>query len=362
MKNNHSFSFMHTFQWAATMGLIASLATACGRSPDGAMQEDTDLAQATNLFDAAPAQGVERAQNMTSVLARVDGTEITQGDLVTEFNILATRLQGRVAPERMAQMRDEMLQGAMDNLVIKQLLLNQVEKEQVEIDEQDIDETIEQYRQQLPPGTTLDEQLAQINMSEAVFRENIARDIRVNKLLESKVGEPIEPTDEQIAAFYAEHQEEYFEMPERVKSSHILVSVEPDADADAHEAALEKAEDLRQQLVEGADFAELAEAESDCPSAVQGGDLGTFVRGQMVPPFEEAAFSQPIGEIGDVVQTEFGYHIIQVAERHEAGTTSLEDSKDQIAQFLATQSREQALRDYVTSLRDQAEIEMISGP
>ncbi len=362
MKKKPLSLFFRTLHLLAAGALVVTLTAACGRAPDSALQDETDLSEATDLFDATPAPGVGAAPDMDRILARVDGQEITHADLMTEFNILATRMQGRVPPERMAQMQEEMVQGAMDNLIIKQLLLNQVEKEFVEVAEHEVDETIAMYRQQIPQGTTLEEQLAQINMSEAEFRENIKRDIRVNKLLESKVGDQMEPTDDEIAAFHEQHKADYFAMPERVKASHILVSVGPDADADAREEALEKAQALREQLLEGAEFAELAEAESDCPSSVQGGDLGTFVRGQMVPPFEQAAFNQPIGEIGEVVQTDFGYHIIQVAERHEPGTQALDDAKEQIAQFLLSQSREKALRVYVDQLREDAEIELIQQP
>ena len=84
-----------------------------------------------------------------------------------------------------------------------------------------------------------------------------------------------------------------------VKASHILV-----------EDAV-KANELRQQLVEGADFASLAQQFSKCPSGRNGGDLGVFGRGMMVKPFEDAAFDTPVGAISDVVQTQFGFHIIK---------------------------------------------------
>jgi peptidyl-prolyl cis-trans isomerase C len=362
MKKKQFSPFIRPFHSLAAAALVVTLAAACGRSPDSALQEETDLSEATDLFSAAPPAAMRAEQDMDRVLARVDGTEITQADLMAEFNIFASRLQGRVPPERMAQMQQEMVQGAMDSLIIKRLLMNEAEKHEIEVTDDEMNETIEVYRQQIPPGTTLEQQLAQLNMSEAVFRENVARDLRVNKLLEDEVDGPVEPTDEDIAAFHEQHKDDYFAMPERVKASHILLSVERDADADARVEALEKAEALRVQLLEGADFAELAQEESNCPSAAQGGDLGTFVRGQMVPSFEQAAFSQPIGEIGEIVETDFGYHIIQVTERHEAATQSLDDSKEQIANFLLSQSREMALRAYVQKLREEADIEMIEQP
>ncbi len=362
MKSLFGSSISQTVHLITAAGLLAALTAGCGRSPDDAVQEDVDLAQAVDLFDDVGAPAEQPARDLDRVIARVNGTEITEADLMTEFNILAGRMQGRVPPERLAQMQEEILQGAMDNLIIKQLLLDEVDKEAVEVSEQEIDETIARYRQQIPPELSLEDQLTQIGMSKDEFRENIARDVRVNKLLEAKVGDPVDPTEEEIARFHEQHRDEYFAMPERVSASHILLSVEPGDGPDAQEEALEKAESLRQELLDGADFAEIAQAHSDCPSSMQGGDLGTFVRGQMVPPFEQAAFSQAIGEIGEIVKTDFGYHIIQVHERHEEGTASLDESRDQIAQFLISQSREEALRAYVTELREAADIEMMDAP
>ncbi len=362
MKNTHITSFVHYLHMGLVSALMVLLFAACGHSPDSALQDDTDLSDATDLFSAAPAPGMEAAQDMERVLARVDGTEVTQGELMDEYRILVARLQGRVPPERLAQMQDEMLQGAMDNLIIKKLLLDQVDKQDIEVSDDEIDEIIVSYRQQLPPGTALEQQLASINMSEEEFRRNVARDIRVNKLLEEMMGDSPEPTDEAIAAFHEQHKDDHFAMPERVEASHILVAIQPHATPEEREQAREKTETLRQQLLDGADFAEVAQSESECPSSARGGDLGVFVRGQMVPPFEQAAFSQEIGEIGEIVQTDFGYHIILVTERHEAGTQSLEDSKDQIAEFLLGQSREKVLRAYVEELREAADIEILQHP
>lgn len=77
----------------------------------------------------------------------------------------------------------------------------------------------------------------------------------------------------------------------------------------------------------------------------------------MVPAFEEAAFSQEIGVVGEVVETDFGYHLILVTERHEAQTQPYEESRDQIAQFLAGQSRENALQEFLMQLREEADVE-----
>jgi len=103
-------------------------------------------------------------------------------------------------------------------------------------------------------------------------------------------------------------------MSDQVRASHILLmyagSARSTAKRSQDEAKTQIAQ-LKQQIDAGAGFAELAKQHSDCPSSSRGGDLGSFGRGQMVGPFENAAFALPVGGVSDVVETDFGYHIIQ---------------------------------------------------
>ncbi len=344
------------WMWGVMGGVVCQLVlTGCAGRNDVGVEEETDLTAATDLFDPA-------AAGDDPVLIRVDGVDITQGQFANELNMMMGQMQGQLPPEQMAQMQEEIAEGVMENLIIKQLLLNQVEKEAVMVADDEIEELIDMYRQQMPPDTSLEAQLAQMNMSPDEFRDNLRREMRVNKMLEAKVADVAGPTEEMIAAFHADHLDDYFTAPESVRASHILITVDADAAEADRTAAQEKAESLRAQLLDGADFAELAGAHSDCPSGQRGGDLGTFGRGQMVPPFEAAAFAQEVGAIGDVVETDFGFHVIKVAEKIAAGTQSLEETRDQIAQFLEAQSREEALRSYVEQLRDGADIEYVGTP
>jgi peptidyl-prolyl cis-trans isomerase C len=103
-------------------------------------------------------------------------------------------------------------------------------------------------------------------------------------------------------------------MADQVRASHILLMYEGSASSSADRSKEEAAEqigELRAQIEAGASFADVARDNSDCPSGAQGGDLGMFGRGQMVPEFETAAFAMEVGELSDVVETAFGYHLIQ---------------------------------------------------
>jgi peptidyl-prolyl cis-trans isomerase C len=155
--------------------------------------------------------------------------------------------------------------------------------------------------------------------------------------------------------FY-EKEKESFNEPEKVTASHILFKVDEDADADAKDAKRKAAEAAREKLVKGADFAQLAKEMSDCPSSKQGGNLGSFARGQMVKPFEDAAFSQDVDAIGPVVETKFGYHIIKVTDHSKAEQKTFEDVKDDIESKLEDQKRRELVQAYVAKLEDEADI------
>ncbi|HZP42368.1 MAG TPA: SurA N-terminal domain-containing protein [Candidatus Binatia bacterium] len=141
----------------------------------------------------------------------------------------------------------------------------------------------------------------------------------------------VQPTDGEVAEQYALSKDEKYAEPEEVHARHILVQVEPGASDDAKAAARKKADDLLAQLKAGADFPALAKKSSDDPgSAAQGGDLGFFPRGRMTPAFEEAAFALAPGQLSDVVESPFGFHLIRVEEHREARTKPLEAVRDEI--------------------------------
>ena len=133
-----------------------------------------------------------------------------------------------------------------------------------------------------------------------------------------------QPTQQEIRRTISAHKSEY-SVPEQAKSRHILIKVAPGADAKADAAAKAKAEDILKQIQRGGNFAELAKKNSDDPGSKDtGGELGFAQRGHMVPEFDNAIFTQKIGEI-KIVKTQYGYHIVQVEERTAAHTQSLDE-------------------------------------
>jgi peptidyl-prolyl cis-trans isomerase D len=161
----------------------------------------------------------------------------------------------------------------------------------------------------------------------------------------SKPPEDLEVSETRLEAFlasdaervreaYDERSDEY-DRPEQVSARHILIQLPEDADAETEAAAREKMDAIVERIREGADFVDLAlEVSEDPGSKDQGGDLGFFPRGRMVPPFEEAAFSLEIGAISEVIRTTHGLHLIRVEERQAAMVVPFEEARDEIARDL----------------------------
>lgn len=139
----------------------------------------------------------------------------------------------------------------------------------------------------------------------------------------------VTPTEEELKNYYEENQDSY-ERPEQVRARHILIKV-PEGTSEEDENTLrERMEFVLEKVQEGADFAELAKEFSQDGSGPSGGDLGYFGRGQMVPAFEESAFSLAAGEVSDIVRTEYGFHVIKVEDVREAGLQPFEDVRDAV--------------------------------
>ena len=169
-------------------------------------------------------------------------------------------------------------------------------------------------------------------------------------------GEQISPSE--LLSYYNQHKSE-FQQQEEIKASHILVKTEPGPDgkvsAAADAAAHKKAEDILKKLRAGANFEELAKKESDDKaSAINGGSLGFFQRGSMVPEFEKAAFSLNKGQISDLVKTQYGYHIIRVDDKHQAGMPSIEQVKEKIEPFLKQQKAQREAEALANSVQSEA--------
>ena len=361
--------------WMMAALALCLVVTGCGKSqpaaepekpvaqPEAAAPAAPEAALAPAAVDAAPAavadepEAEEASAESTAVVAKVGDHEITEGDIQKVVRLFSKQMGGRVPPEQMAEALPRIRERIIEELVMRQVMLAEVAKAGISLSDSEFEQIKTEMAGELPEGTTLADYLAQSGTTEAEMREQMA----VRKMIVAKAESIAKPTDEEIQAFFDENKEG-FAQDETVSASHILIKFE-DGDDDAAKAAKrERIDGLRKQLLEGADFAELAQANSDCPSASSGGDLGPFGRGQMVPAFEDAAFSQPTGSVGEIVETQFGYHLIKVTEHKAAKTLEFGEVKTRISDILYSQKQQDAVKEYVDGLRAGANIQRFDQP
>jgi len=285
-------------------------------------------------------------------VAKVNGVSIDAVELRRATKVL---LRGQAAPAGQQAAVDKQ---ALEQLVSAELLYQAAAKVEVTDLDKQIDAKLAQGKARFANEQDFAKAIKDLEMNEKDLREYTRRDLLISKFVETNIVPKIKVTEEDARKFYDQNPDK-FTRSESVKASHILIGVDSKASADDKKKAREKAEKLRKDLAGGADFAALAKENSTCPSSQQGGDLGFFGKGQMVPPFEQAAFSMKPGEISDVVETQFGYHIIKLIEKKGAESVSFKDALPRIEEYLKGQKINAAVMEYVAETKKNAKVEIL---
>ncbi len=286
----------------------------------------------------------------------VDGTKLAREQLDAEVTKKLAAIKKQVPADQLGQVRENIRQQVINDFVMRVLLTNEVNRLKITASDNEVKEAVDRLKSNLPKGMTIEDLMKKNKLTKAKMNEDIRFGIKVNKLVMSQAAAKAKPSDQEIADFYEKNKEK-FKMPESVRVRHILVA-NPAGNNDKIKAEKRaKAEDLRKQLIAGADFAEIAKKNSDCPSKESGGDLGVFTRGEMVKQFDDAAFSQAVNAIGPVVETEFGFHIIQVLEKYGPRILALDERmKANISALMQQQKQQEAFETIIKRLRAKANV------
>ena len=349
-------ALMHIFFACSPSGENAKKIKAV-ESGDVAKETSLSSNQKADVNTTSPVVSVNSALPL-NIIAQVDGVQLTRGELETEYKKAMTVISGKVPQERLMEVASKIRRQIVDDFIVRTLLDNESKRLKITVTDQEINEATNHLRKTLPHGETLEDMMKKNAITNEKLREEISLGLRINKVVASQPISNMNPTDKEISNFYKNNQDK-FKIPETVHARHILISKPKEADETSKAKLKTKAEDLRKQLLAGADFGELAKSNSDCPSKKSGGDLGTFSKGQMVKPFEDAAFSQKKNEIGPIVETDFGFHIIQVLDHQPAKMQSLDkNSKAQITAYLQQRKRYEAFENLMKNLKSKASIKI----
>ena len=309
----------------------------------------------TAMAGDAPPQATSPELEAIKKVAVVNGEPILQTDFDAEFNQIKKRFiqKGQDVPQ--AQL-DKAKTDILESLIDQELLHQESIKRGIAVDDAEVSDGLARIKQQYPSETEFNNMLTEMNWSSKDVSERIKRSLAVNKMVEKDLVPKITVTDDETKAFY-DGNRSYFSQPNQVKASHILVKVDSQGDDTQKETAKKKIESIQEKLKNGEDFAELAINNSDCPSGSRGGDLGFFGPGSMVKPFEEAAFSLNPGDVSDIVETQFGYHIIKVTDKKEAKEISYPEAKANIENYLKRKKTQEEVKSLISALKKDAKIE-----
>jgi peptidyl-prolyl cis-trans isomerase C len=334
---------VHLSGWLLNGFLVAALVSSGSFAAAAEPETKKESTAAAAPSAVAPLQGV---------VARVNGADIDAVELRRAEKVL---LRGRTVP---AEQQAALDKQAMEQLISAELLYQASAKIEIADLDKQIDAKVALGKARFKDEQDFLKAIKDLEMDQKALREYTRRDIMIFRFVDTTFASKTVISDAEARSFYDKNLDK-FKQDEMVKASHILIGVDSAAPADDKKKAREKAEKLRKELAGGADFAALAKGNSTCPSSQQGGDLGFFGKGQMVPAFEKAAFALKPGEISDVVETQFGYHIIKLTERKPAATTDYTEVKTKIEEYLKGQKVNEAVQKYLADARKTAKIEIL---
>lgn len=288
------------------------------------------------------------------VVATVNGVAITS----RSFNRALAQVQRRFAQsgkklegKNLANVRKNILETLID----RELLYQESEKDGIKVPKEKVNQQVESLKKQFPEKGAFEKALKTVDMTEQELRDQIRRQLAVREMIDTKIASKVNISEKEVRAFYDSHAD-IFKRPEEVRASHILVKVASDADKKTVAAARKKIEAAQKRIKKGEDFAKVAKEVSEGPSAKRGGDLGYFRRGQMVKPFEDAAFGMKVGQVSGVVRTRFGFHLIKVTGKKPASMVPYVKVKDKIRDYLKQKKIQEEVQAMLKSLRQKAKI------
>ena len=288
--------------------------------------------------------------------AKVNGQVIPQEAVQFELErLIRFHAEHGMAQDQIRAQLPELVKKATEQAIGAKLLLDEANRLEIPVTEADIDAKVAQLIERVGGREAFDRALEQQKTTEEAFRRHLHQGARMDKLIEKAASDVPDPTEAEIEAHFNEHKDEYAQ-GERVLAQHILISPDGDTQASKSEAR-SKIEAIRERVVGGKAFADEAAEHSMCPSGKEGGSLGWFSRGMMVPEFDAAAFTMNVGDVSDIIETQFGYHIIQKTDHEAAGEADFDQVRDKIRDFIRHARRGEAVTAYVEELKSKANIE-----
>lgn len=246
----------------------------------------------------------------------------------------------------------------LDKLVDRVLIWREAVANNVTMDDSTANAIIASFIQQMGGDANINNFLRQVNLERDALMSSLRQDLLIRKYLEDKFSSQIDISEEKVREYFDTNRDQFI-MPDSVHARHILVRVQPDDDEATREAKRARIDDVLTKIEAGGDFAELAKENSDDPSAIRGGDLGTFAQGTMVAPFDSAAFALKKGAVSGVVETQYGYHLIKVEDKKQGTVLQFDDIKEDLMSRMYDYELANLIQNHLKEAREVAKIEKL---
>ncbi len=278
-----------------------------------------------------------------------------------EVGLLIPQVQQELAGKGAQPNRNDVIKRTVQRLVDSRLLSQEAGKRNLKSDNQRVEATMVQIEEQAGGRLGLDSALGGMGATYDQLRASVSEADLVRTFVTTQIQPQVSVTDEEVVVFYNANPE-MFARPDMVRALHILVRLMPNSTAEQKEAVGARAAAVRQRVVAGEDFSVVAREVSDGPNAADGGDMGFFAQDSMVPALADAAFALQIGEISEVIETQFGFHILKMIEKRAASKMPLEEAMKPVRQLLIENGTGQKLSELLAKLNESATIVQSEAP
>lgn len=291
----------------------------------------------------------------------MDGIEIKQKEVDAYMNSIKSQdTSGEITSDE--EELNALEADIIDSLIIIKLLEKYAEENNITVTDEEVNEQVKLLMDTYSSEKDFEKYLKEKGIDKR-FLEGVLRSQLLSSKIYSKVTADVIVTEEEVKQYYEDNKNTFFLVPVSVKASHILTMfpwVEDNSEEteEGREEALEKIKMVEDKLKDGGDFEDLARQYSDDgTSGENGGDLGYISKGQMVEEFEEALFSLDVGEVSEIVETEYGFHIIKATDRQEEYIQKFDEVEESINTYLLNLHKDEKSKDFIFSLIEEVNIE-----
>ena len=309
------------------------------------------------LIGTLPAWGQEKKPAAAENAATVNGAAIATAEYhgeVLAFQRAVLNAGKLLTCVQLAAIGKEV----MESLIRREILYQESRKAGVGTDRKDIDRDLEALKKKFLSEAEYQKELNRRNLTEDVLAAQMERGLAIQTYVERQFLSKAEVTDRDVIAYYESHLP-LLKQPLQVRAYHLLIQSDVQWEASRKQEARRKAERMKKELKNGKDFKELAREHSDGPTRTSGGDLGYVKAGQLDKQFETVVFNMKPGDISDIVETDYGFHLFQVSDRRPESILAYDSVKEQIRQFLLLEKAKREADLHARRLREQADVQIL---